>query len=313
MKIYLQWIFGFGMISALGACVTSGTGSDHNPYDRSQIVHQTSGRNVVTHLDRDFWIETRQTSNNEHMKLYSGLGMKEWDVAINDARLYLRDHPNDRVALTVLATALAMKQNYSLAAYYGRLLERHYPNYPETSNLLGLATLNRPGASYRDFQEAAAYFEKAFDSHGNQIASGLNLGHLHLEMANASAAKDVFRIVSRRCNQCNEALIGYGIASSQRGDYDDAEAAFQQILKRNPDNAEAQYYLAIIATYGRNDDRRAMRLLSNLLKSPNDDNLEIKRKGNFLLRRLEAKHHASKPRGPREELSETMIQALDSD
>lgn len=300
-------------LAVMQAACTTGFGSRNNssPYDRPQIVHQTTGRDVLTNMGRDQWIQIRNTTESEHMKLYSTLGAKDWDVAINDARIFLRNHPRDRVALTVLATALAMKQNYSLAAYYGKLLDEYYPGYPETANLIGLAVLNRPGASYRDFQESASYFERAFDSHGNQVASGLNLAHLHLQMANAESARSVFQIVRRRCNDCSEAMIGYGIATSRLGQYDEAERTFAAILRREPSHVEAQYYLALLATYGKQDEQRAIKILANLLENPRNENQEIRRKANFLLRRLEAKRYAPRPSERNREMSETVVRALD--
>ncbi|MFW7379634.1 MAG: tetratricopeptide repeat protein [Oligoflexus sp.] len=313
MKHVLKMAAVVGMMSLQIGCVTGFGGSHVNPYDRAQIVHQTTGRDVLSHMGRDYWVQVRKTADSDQMRLYASLGTKDWDVAINDARAYLKDHPKDRVALTVLATALAMKQNYSLAAYYGNLIEQYYPGYPETANLLGLAVLNRPGASYRDFQEAASHFEKAFDAHGNQVASGLNLGHLHLEMANAEAAKSVFRIVRSRCGDCSEAMIGYGIASSLLQEYDEAEQTFAAILSREALHVEAQYYLALISAYGKQDDQRAIKLLANLLGNPSNENLEIKRKANFLLRRLEARKYAPRPDESDREFSETIIRALDQE
>jgi tetratricopeptide (TPR) repeat protein len=298
----------------LEGCVTFKNGPQDNPYDQAPIVHQTNGKDILTRLSREGWIQKRKTASSDQMRLYSSLGTREWDVAINDARAYLQDHPKDRVALTVLATALAMKQNYSLAAYYGSLLEKYYPDYPETANLLGLAKLNRTGATYEDYQEAAAYFERAFDSHGNQVASGLNLGHLHLEMGNAEGARDVFKIVADRCGYCVEALLGYGIASSRLQDFKAAGQTFNRILENDPGNEEAQYYQALVAVYGDKDHDRAINLLSELVERPGQQNLEIKRKANFLLRRLEARTYATeRSTDDIEKVPETVLQALDSE
>jgi len=76
---------------------------------------------------------------------------------------------------------------------------------------------------------------------------------------------------------------------------------------------EAQYYLALISTYGRQDEPRAIKLLANLLENPRNQNLEIKRKANFLLRRLEARKYAPRSKNPDREISETVIRALDSE
>ena len=283
-------------LGAMG-CVTNqsqqtGRSAEQPNYNLPPSVHQTSGRDILSPLNRDRWIQIRSETNDDHMKLYSSLGTREWDVAINDARAYLAEHPKDRVAMTVLAIGLAMKQNYSLAAYYGNLIERYYPGYPETANLQGLAILNRPGASYQDFRKAVQHFETAFNNFPNQVASGLNLGHLYLDMANASAARDVFQIVRDRCGDCVESLLGYGIAASRLKDFDNAEKTFETILSKSPNNLTAKYYLALILNYGKKKPQEAVAILENLLEDDSKSNLEIKRKANFLMRRLEAQLYA---------------------
>ena len=52
------------------------------------------------------------------------------------------------VLLTALAIGLTMKRNYSMAAYYASLLNQYHPGNPEVHNLLGLALMNKPGATF---------------------------------------------------------------------------------------------------------------------------------------------------------------------
>lgn len=305
MKIFKTLLLSTLIIGLQTACVSLSGSDDKKAYDQPHFVHQTTGKDVLTRMSRDHWIEVRKSASSERMKLYATLATKDWQVAGNDARAFLREHPKDRVALSVLATALAMQQNYDLAAYYARLLEKYHPGFPETDNLMGLAILNKPGATYQDFQEAARYFEQAFDSHSHQVASGLNLGHLHLEMANAEAARSVFQIVKNRCGDCVEASMGFAIANTRLERYDEAQDNFEEIIDENPGNIEAQYYLALIATYGKNNDQKAMRLLTDILDQPRSEHLEIQRKANFLLRRLQARYFAPEQR--RYQISEQLV------
>lgn len=287
---------GLGIL-ALPACTTT-SGSSNAPgarrgastlsYSKAPIVHQTNGQNIMRKLDRDSWVEIRNSTKNEHVRLYAALGAAEWDVAISDARTYLQTRPQDEVALTVLAIGLAMKRNYSMAAYYANLLNQYHPGNPEVHNLLGLAMMNKPGATFEDFQMAKDYFEKAFDGSGNQIASGLNLAHLNLEMGNAEAARDIFQAVRPRCGDCNEAMMGYGIALSRLRDFAKAEEVFNEVLKRDAHSAYARFYLALVAKYGRNDNKDAITHLTALVEDPEIKNVEMQRKGNFLLRRIQA-------------------------
>jgi tetratricopeptide (TPR) repeat protein len=291
-----QLVFGLGIL-ALPACTTTG-GSSSAPgarrgasalsYSKAPIVHQTNGQNIMRKLDRDSWVEIRNSTKNEHIRLYAALGAAEWDVAISDARTYLQTRPQDEVAMTVLAIGLAMKRNYSMAAYYANLLNQYHPGNPEVHNLLGLAMMNKPGATLEDFQAAKDHFEKAFDGSGNQIASGLNLAHLNLEMGNAEAARDIFQAVRPRCGDCNEAMMGYGIALSRLRDFAKAEEVFSEVLKRDAHSAYARFYLALVAKYGRNNNDDAITHLTALVEDPEIKNVEMQRKGNFLLRRIQA-------------------------
>jgi tetratricopeptide (TPR) repeat protein len=257
-------------------------------YSKDPIVQQTSGRDILRKLDRETWVEIRNTSKDEYIRLYATLGTGEWDVAVSDARAMLQKQPKDEVALTVLSLALAMKKNYSLAAYYAKLLNTYHPGNPEVYNILGLAAMHKPGATVDDYKEAMRHFQTAFDTSSQQVASGLNLAHLQLEMGNATAARDTFEAVVSRCSGCTEAQLGYGIALSRSGEYERAESAFEAILKKEPHSAYARYYLALVAKYGRNDNKDAIQQLTALLEDPETKNVDIQRKANFLLRRIQA-------------------------
>lgn len=252
------------------------------------IVYQTSGKSLLKEISRDKWVSVRSTSKNEYMKLYASLGAAEWDVAVADARNFLQNHPNDEVGLTVLSLALTMKQNYPLAAYYAKLLEKSHPGNAEVKNILGLAEMSKPGATYEDYKEAIRYFEGAFNSSQTQIASGMNLGALHLEMGNLESSRDVYQAVYSRCGKCSEAGLGYGIALARMQSYAKAESVFKDVLDEDSHNMYARYYLALIANYGRNDKQAAMDHLQAMLDDTDTKNVEMQRKANFLLRRIQA-------------------------
>lgn len=286
-------VLALGLLS-LTACATftdskptKRPGAAELVYSDVPIVHQTSGRSILRKLNRDTWVEIRNTTKNEHTKLYATLGAAEWDVAIADARAYLQKNPRDEVGLTVLALSLAMKRNYSLSAYYAKLLDEAHPGNAEVYNILGLALMHKPGATINDYKDAMKNFQTAYDSSSQQVASGLNLAHLQLEMGNAHAARDTFQAVRSRC-ACNEAALGYGIALSRTQEYAKAEKVFQDVLVKEPHSTYARYYLALVAKYGRNDNETAIKHLTALLDDTKVENLEMQRKANFLLRRIQA-------------------------
>ncbi|MES2745816.1 MAG: tetratricopeptide repeat protein [Bdellovibrionota bacterium] len=289
-----NFTFGLSLILAT-ACSTTGDKAELAPgkpaalgFSEQPIVHQTSGKTLMKQISRDRWVAIRNTTKNEHLKLYANLGAAEWDVAVTDARNYLQNHPSDEVGLTVLSLALTMKQNYSLAGYYAKLLERYHPGNPEVKNILGLAEMSKPGATYEDYKEAIKLFEAAFNTSQSQIASGMNLGALHVEMGNLEASRDVYAAVYQRCNKCSEAGLGYGIALARLQSYEKAEGVFNDVLDEDKHNMYARYYLALIASYGKNDKQAAIDQLQAMLDDTETKNVEMQRKANFLLRRIQA-------------------------
>ncbi len=298
---------------ALTACVTSQESRPKKEraqasslvFNKSPIVQQTSGRSILRKLDRDTWIQVRNSTKDEHIKLYATLGAGEWDVSIADARAYLQAHPRDEVGITVLALALSMKRNYSLAAYYAKLLDELHPGNPEVYNILGLAIMNKPGPSFEDYRQAMKNFQTAFDSSSQQVASGLNLAYLQLEMGNAAASRDTFAAVRDRCEQCVEASLGYGIALSRTQEYDKAEKVFKGVLEKEPHSSYARYYLALVAKYGRGDNEGAMKHLSAILNDTANKNTDMQRKANFLYRRIQAQVYGQ----PKEAIAEAKPKA----
>lgn len=292
------------LVSSIGlamACSTPGSTSGGSSkasgpkldFEDQPIVLQTSGKTLMRQISRDRWIAIRNSTKSEQVKLYANLGAAEWDVAITDARNYLQNHPQDEVGLTVLALALTMKQNYSLAGYYAKLLDKYHPGNPEVKNILGLAEMSKPGATFQDYKDAIRFFEGAFNTSQTQIASGMNLAQLHLEMGNLEASRDVFQAVYQRCGKCAEAGLGYGITLARLQSFAKAEDAFNDVLSEDKHNPFARYYLALIAKYGKNDNQEAMVQLQKMLDDTEAKNMEMQRKANFLLRRIQAQVYGS--------------------
>ncbi|MBC7660757.1 MAG: hypothetical protein H7249_13760 [Chitinophagaceae bacterium] len=293
-------ILAISTLLALTACQTTGStpaagraGEPKTDYANKPIVLQTSGKTLMRQVSRDRWVQIRNSTKNEYTRLYADLGAGEWAAATIDSRNYLQNHPSDEVALTVLSLALTMRQNYSLAGYYAKLLDKYHPGNPEVKNILGLAEMAKPGATLEDYQTSIRLFEEAFNAAPNQIASGLNLAQLHLEMGNLEGARDVYHAVYSRCDKCSEAGLGYGIAQARLQSYAKAEEAFNDVLSEDKHNAYARYYLALVAKYGKNDNQEAIDQLSKMLADTESKNVEMQRKANFLLRRIQAQVYGS--------------------
>lgn len=275
-------------------------------YQKSAVVESIAGGTVVKQLSRSKWIQVREETQDEYLKIYGALGAKEWNIAINESKKLLRKKPKNRIALTNLATAYAMKKNYDKAAYYGKLLEKYHGAHADTLNLLGLSTLNSPHKSFGDYYKAANYFRRAFDSNSKQVASGLNLGFLYLDLSKNQKAIDAFTEVAERCGDCTQALVGKGIALSRAGKLAPAERTFKTVLRSNKSDVKALYYLALISHFGDKDNKKASKLLVKVLRDPTKDNYEIKRRANFLLRKIQAQAYSKKNQTTVTELSNDM-------
>lgn len=269
------------------SCVTGSAIQDKTIKVDAVYVHKTTGQDIISPSDRSQWVNLRKSTSSEQAKLYSSLGAREWTIAIADARKYLLSHPNDLVGLHVLSIGLVMNKQYSLANYYAKILETHYPNQTDSLNLQGLALMNRPGATYEDFSLAQSLFERDFEENVKSIASGLNLGHLHLHTGNAESARDVFTAVRDRCGNCEAALEGSGFAAARLKDFKAAKEYFEKAMDLNDKNMKAKYYGAVVEASGFKNYDDAISLLEDILKGDQEGNEDLIRQANFLMRRLE--------------------------
>ena len=115
-----------------------------------------------------------------------------------------------------------------------------------------------------------------------------------MEMGNFDAAIDTFQTTRERCNECMAAVLGHGIAASRNKDFTLAKQSFEKALKVDPKNVKAKYYLAVVENFGFKKKQVAVKLLADLLDSDDKRNLSVKRKANFLMRRIEAQLYAQK-------------------
>jgi tetratricopeptide (TPR) repeat protein len=275
---------------ALTACTT--TSGDQKGVDVAMsqpIVQQVgSSKPAVANLKRDSWVEIRKSSDSQIVKMYAALGASEWNVAISDARAYLEKKPKDLDALTVLAIGLAMNKQYQLAAYYAGLIETFHGEKSVAKNIEGLAIINSPSVTVHDYKKALAVFRESFDLSGNEIAAGLNIGHIYLRMDRYAEAVDIYRATRDRCGGCEEASLGLGIAQTRTGSLKAAKATFESIIEKNPEHQMALFRLALIEKNAFKNQDKAKSYLERLLASPSEQNLDIKRQANFVLRSMEA-------------------------
>jgi len=275
--------------AAASGCTTMGRSTadgDVNKSMKTTVVTQVGGKNpVVAGKDRNYWLEMRQKKDLKARTIGS-MATGESEAAVGFAKARLAKNPGDPGALTELAAALALTRNYELASYYATLADRVRPGNAETLNVRGLAAMLTPSARMSDFRKAAGYFQQAMDADSNQIAPGLNLGNLYLELGNSAAAIGVFEQVVTRCGSCNAGLVGLGVAQRRTGKYEAALATFKTILKKNPKNSAALFNIALVYNNGLNNRKDAEEALHKLLASTDSKDLDLRKKAHTVLRRL---------------------------
>lgn len=281
----------------LSACVTSGNTDESNSSADITAVGEDSTATVVVQQagsetallsskEKSYFISARKNLKSDEARLYATLGTGVADVAEQDARALLVKKPNNIAGLTVLATSLVLQRKYQMAEFYANQLEKYAPDNADVSNIRGLAALYGGRNTLADYRKALAYFEKAFHSNASQIASGLNLAHLQLEMGNAQAAAETFRLLTSRNQDCLQAWIGFGVAQNRLGSYKDAKNSFEMALSKQKDHPEALYFLALVEKNGYNNQRSATKTLKHLIASQSGGKA-VRLKAQSLLRVME--------------------------
>lgn len=288
-KILLLNVAAVAVLS--GACSTfgaKGPGADDDGLaagaGQSTVVIQAGQSDpVVASHDRRYWLDLRQKKDVQ-ARLRGALATGEGEAAVQLAKARLAKHPGDPEATAELAAALVLTRNYELAAYYASQLDRLQPGNPIARNIRGLATMLGSKARMADFRRAEADFQQAFDADATQIAPGLNLGNLQLELGNAGGASQTFARVVERCGQCTPGLMGLGIALSRSQQWPKAEAAFQSVLARNPKHAAALYNLALVYKNGYHNKDKAEKCLFALLNDSRTKNVALRERAQVVLR-----------------------------
>jgi cytochrome c-type biogenesis protein CcmH/NrfG len=208
------------------------------------------------------------------------------DAAESFARAYLAKHPGDGEGFAMLASALMLGRKYELAAYYAAEAERVQPGKSHVLNIKGLASALGTQRSIHDYQGSLALFRQAFESDERNIAAGLNLGSLYLEMGNPTASAEVYAKVSDRCGECVPAQLGLGVSLARTKRYSESVKAFEGVLKRSPSHPGALYHLAVVYKNGLRNPKKAEGYLYAILQSKGERYTAIRERANTLLRAI---------------------------
>lgn len=274
------------LVALSGTACTTLAGGDQLTQAKTTVVTQAGHKEpVVSAHDRNYWVDLRGKTA-AMPKMNGALATGEAQAAIDLARDYLAKRPGDADGMTMMASALVMNRNYDLAAYYADLVIKARPNDPAALNIKGLAAMLTPRARVADFRRAQALFQASFDGDNRQVAAGLNLGALELELGNAAGAEQTFGQASKRCEECNVAMLGYGVASARAGHFAQAKGAFESVLKKNPSHSEALYQLALVQKNGYNNSKQAEKYLRQLLADPKIKNVAARERAQSVLRSM---------------------------
>jgi tetratricopeptide (TPR) repeat protein len=186
-----------------------------------------------------------------------------------------------------------------MAGYYAKLALKTDPASGDAMNLVGLRVMLSAGNRRNDFDDALAWFRKATDSDGTNVAAPLNMGYLQLDLGDAPSAVESFALAGNRCGNCYSARYGYGISSARMGSWAQARSAFEGILARENFRADAQYQLALVYKSGLSDPNKAITLLQELVSDPVGrfkDAGNVKRVANITLRRMKASDRSAPTR-----------------
>lgn len=293
MVKHIKLLAALTSILAFAACMTTGQNEDGLPEldgreKKLSLVKQIGKEApIASKNNRGSWISISQSKkSSEANKLRATHALGEYGAAESMARNILKLRPGNPDALEGLATALVMQSKYDLAEYYAKQLRKKQPDSPIVSNVMGLAIMNRTGAGVGELTKAEALFANAFNADSRQIAPGLNLGYLQLETGRAEAAKDTFKRVASRCNQCAASLVGVGFSSIRLKDWKAARSSLSQVVKQNPQNAQAIYYLASVYQAGFGDNKKSISLLEQLLQLRSSEALAWHKPAQSMLRSL---------------------------
>ncbi len=110
----------------------------------------------------------------------------------------------------------------------------------QPTNVAALELMAEAAQKGRHWQEAEFALKSALGLQPDNIGMNLRLGEVYLEKGDASAARDVFRQLTRDFPRSDRAWAALGLLDAGLGNFDQAEEALARALEENPLLAEVQ-------------------------------------------------------------------------
>jgi tetratricopeptide (TPR) repeat protein len=280
------------LLQSLTGCVTTGSGTSGGSIpgqeSDSLVVQRVGARDtIISPFGKNHWYSARQQKEGGLGPIQGMLATGEGPGAEQAARTFLQKNPGHPEGLISLASALALTGQYDLAGFYAKLAAQKLPNDSRTINIQALAILMR-ARNMSDYRSAERLLQKSFDSSPQEIAAGLNLGSLYLELGNAAGAAQIFEQTSSRCKLCAASELGLGIAKMRLKRFDEAEKHLLVAIKNNQEKTKGLYYLALVYKNGLNSSQKAESTLRTLLAEGSKKDPVTLRLGHTLLRKIKA-------------------------
>jgi tetratricopeptide (TPR) repeat protein len=178
---------------------------------------------------------------------------------------YNQATPGDRVAAAAkLSDAFSQYQKFDSAAYYAEqaaLLSPAIENWLRAGDryyeAFGFAV--DESKAKRMGEKTREYYQKALEKNPELLAAKANMAMTYVNTASPMQGIMLMREVLDTDPTNELALFNLGILSMRSNQYSKAVERFQQIVRNNPSNTKAQFYLGVsLVELGRDDEARTV-------------------------------------------------------
>ncbi|MFK7822956.1 MAG: tetratricopeptide repeat protein [Oligoflexales bacterium] len=231
--------------------------------------------------DKQLWLSEFESKDGILAKIIQTIEKKEWKQSIHMARNYLKKNPFNKGCFLVLATSYAGLGKYEKASYYAKLVLKKFPTNVAAINILGLSIYSR-AELLEDYRKAQRIFQLAFERSDREVAAGLNLGYLLLEMGDAQSAQKIFVQTSNRCGGCEESKLGYAISLRRQGKHNLAKETLEVIVAKNPAFMTAWYQLALHYRNVEKNYEKSSQFIRKILDQSDMQDIELVEKARMI-------------------------------
>lgn len=218
-----------------------------------------------------------QPNNIEYLKLLGGIyhDLRDYEQAILIFNRALKINDRDYQTISNLANSLKETRQYEEAEKNYQLSLALQPNQPDALTNYGLLkqvnakldeaiSLHRKSIQLAPNNVTALYnlafaltekgehdaalqtYSKVIQFMPNHVRALCDIAHIYLKSNQAERTLPYLQHAVLIAPNDEQAHLNYGAAHNMMGNYDLAEASFNEALRVNPDNQTAQYYLAIL-------------------------------------------------------------------